>query len=527
MTAPAHIGQVLSARARLEPTRTGIRDLERQMTFLEWDRRVNRLSNALTGIGLRKGDRLAVLAYNRIEWAEIYLAAAKTGIIAVPINFRLTGQEAAFILNDVEASALIVEEALLSTADSLRPLVDLPESRFIRLGGSAPAAGYTDYEALLEAATDRDPGPQAGPDDVWSIMYTSGTTGNPKGAIRDHGSTVRLTLMTATELSIVRSDDAFLVMPMCHANSLYFFASFIYCGATASIYSRSSFDPELCLRTMATQGSTFTSLVPTHYTMLLDAPAAARGQSGFKRVSKLMISSAPARAKTKRAVMEMFPNSGLFELYGSTEAGWATMLHPHEQFDKLGTVGREVVGSQPILLLDEDRNEVPDGQPGELFSGGPSNFSGYWRLPEKTAEAFHGDHLSVGDMAIRDADGYIRLVDRKNNMIISGGENIYPSEVEVALAAHPAVSDVAVIGRPDPKWGETVHAVIIRREGQSVTCEDLTAWARDRLAGFKRPRTITFIEPQDMPRNATGKILHRLLREKLRQDSPGQPANDP
>jgi fatty-acyl-CoA synthase len=172
---------------------------------------------------------------------------------------------------------------------------------------------------------------------------------------------------------------------------------------------------------------------------------------GFEEVTKLMISSAPARQDTKREVMEMFRNSGLFELYGATEIGWATMLHPHEQYTKLGSVGRECVGSAPIKLLDEDGNEVPDGAPGELYACTPYTFDEYWKLPDKTKEAFRGEHCSVGDMASRDEEGYIHLVDRKSNMIISGGENIYPSEVEAVIGAHPLVKDVAVVGLPDEK----------------------------------------------------------------------------
>jgi fatty-acyl-CoA synthase len=216
----------------------------------------------------------------------------------------------------------------------------------------------------------------------------------------------------------------------------------------------------------------------------------------------------------------MFPNSGLFELYGSTEAGWVTMLHPDEQFDHLGTVGREVVGSAPIRLLDDDGNEVPDGQPGELYSCGPYAFDGYWNLPDKTAEAFRGNYLSVGDIAIRDAEGFIRLVDRKKNMIISGGENVYPSEVEAVLASHPDVKDVAVIGRPDVKWGERVEAAIVLRDGSALSGEELMAWSRDQLAGYKRPRSVTFLKAGEMPRNATGKILHRVLKEMMEERKP-------
>jgi fatty-acyl-CoA synthase len=248
---------------------------------------------------------------------------------------------------------------------------------------------------------------------------------------------------------------------------------------------------------------------------MLGLPAAVRERYDLDRVTKLMISSAPARPDTKRAVMEMFRNSGLFELYGATEVGWATMLHPHEQFTKLGSVGRECVGSAPIKLLDENGNEVPDGEPGELYMSNPYLFDGYWKLPEKTAEAFRGEYCTVGDMARRDPDGYIHLVDRKSNMIISGGENIYPSEVEAAVGAHPLVKDVAVIGLADAKWGERVHAAVVLNEGASLSEAELLEWCKDRLAGYKRPRTCSFLRDEEMPRNATGKILHRVLKTKL------------
>jgi acyl-CoA synthetase (AMP-forming)/AMP-acid ligase II len=249
--------------------------------------------------------------------------------------------------------------------------------------------------------------------------------------------------------------------------------------------------------------------------MMLGLSAAVRGKYNFDAVTKLMISSAPARPETKREVMEMFSNSGLFELYGATETGWVTMLHPHEQFTKLGSVGRECVGAAPIRILDGAGNEVPDGEAGELYSCNAHTFDGYWRLPEKTKEAFRGDYCTVGDMARRDADGYIHLSDRKSNMIISGGENIYPSEVEALIGAHPQVKDVAVIGLPDEKWGERVHAVIVLHEGADLKEGDLMEWSKERLAGYKRPRSYAFMLESEIPRNATGKVLHRELKKKF------------
>lgn len=509
------LGQMLSVHARLHGERMGARDLERAMTFRQWDERSRRLANALLGLGLAKGDRVAVLAYNRLEWAEIYAATAKAGLVAVPVNFRLLGPEVRFIVEDAGASALIVQDELVGVVEGIRADLSVPARNFVHFGERACPAGFRAYEGLIAAASEREPDAAVLSSDPWMLMYTSGTTGKPKGAIRSHRGAALLALVTEVELGVHRRDGALLVMPMCHANSLYFFGAFAYCGGGVTIYSRKSFDPEHCIATLAEGGSSFTSLVPTQYTMMLDLPAAVRARHDLDRVTKLMISSAPARPETKRAIMEMFRKSGLFELYGSTELGWATMLHPHEQFTKLGSVGRECVGSAPIRLLDEAGREVPDGEPGELYARTPYLFDGYWKLPEKTQQAFRGEYCTVGDMARRDADGYIHLVDRKSNMVISGGENVYPSEVEAHLGAHPAVKDVAVIGLPDPKWGERVHAVVVVREGASLDEAGLLDWSRERMAGYKRPRSCSFVREDEIPRNALGKVLHRVLKQRL------------
>ena len=510
-----NFGQMLSVHARVTPGRIGARDLDRALTFTQWNERACRLANALLGLGLAKGERVAVLAYNCVEWCEIFAATAKAGLVALPINFRLTGKEVQFIVNNAEASALIVQDELVSVVEEIRKDIPIKANRFIHFGIHPCPAGYCDYEDFLAAGSAHEPHMQVALSDPWTLMYTSGTTGNPKGVVRSHRSAVVLSMVTEIELGLHRKDDALLVMPMCHANSLNFFGSFGYCGGTNSIYSRKSFDPEHAARTLAGNGSTFTSLVPTHYIMMLGLPRAVRSKYNYDALTKLMISSAPARPETKREVMEMFPNSGLFELYGATETGWVTMLHPHEQFSKLGSVGRECIGAAPIRILDDAGNEVPDGKAGELHSCNAHTFDCYWRLPEKTREAFRGEYCSVGDMARRDEDGYIHLSDRKSNMIISGGENIYPSEVEALVGAHPLVKDVAVIGLPDTKWGERVHAVIVLHDGATLKESDLQEWSKERLAGYKRPRSYAFIAEDEMPRNATGKVLHRELKKKF------------
>lgn len=510
----AHIADVLDMHARLSPDKIAARDLERAMTFRMLNDRSRRLANALLGIGLKKGDRVCILAYNCLEWVEIYAAIAFAGLIAVPINFRLVGPEIRYIVENCDARALVVQAELLETIEAIRADLPISTGNFLVFGDDKRRAGYRAYEDLITSAQTSAPPVLVAPDDPWALMYTSGTTGKPKGAIRSHRGSAMLSLVTEVELSLTRHDSALLVMPMCHANSLFFFGAFAYCGAACTVYSRKSFDPEHLVRTLAEGGATFTSLVPTHYIMMLALPEKARARYNIDAVTKLMISSAPARGDTKRAIMDYFRNAGLFELYGSTEAGWVTMLHPDEQFSKLGSVGRECVGSRPIRLLDPDGNEVPDGEAGELYSCNSSTFEGYWKLPEKTNEAFRGDYCTVGDLARRDEDGYIFLVDRKSNMIISGGENVYPSEVEAILGGHPGVKDVAVIGVVDQKWGERVHAVIIAHDGVKLAESEILDWCRDRIAGHKRPRSVSFIRDEDMPRTATGKILHRMLRER-------------
>jgi acyl-CoA synthetase (AMP-forming)/AMP-acid ligase II len=510
-----HLGEILSAHARLRPDNIGARDLARAVSYRKWNERACRLANALGGIGLVKGDRVAVLAYNRVEWLEIYAATAKAGLVAVPINFRLLGAEIRYIVQNCEASALIVEHDLLEPVESVRDTLPIAPDRYIVVGANRFRAGYRDYEALLGRAAPTEPEVEVAPDDTWTLMYTSGTTGKPKGAIRSHNASVQHALITALDQNFRQADTGLLVMPLCHSNSLWYATLLAYCGASCVVYNRKSFDPEHVLRTLFENRISFTSLVPTHYIMMQGLPAETRARYSAESVDKLLISSAPARKDTKLAVMEQFRNSRLFEGYGSTEAGWVTLLRPDEQIDRLGSIGRELTGSARIRLLDEEGREVGEGEVGEIYSRTPYTFSGYWKLPDKTAEAFKNGYCSVGDMGRRDPHGYYFLADRKSNMIISGGENIYPSEIENLLGAHPKVKDVAVIGVPDAKWGESVHAVVVLRGGQSATASEMLDWCSQRIAGYKRPRSISFIAEEEMPRTATGKILHRELRARF------------
>ena len=516
------LAESVAAHARMQPRKIGARDSRRSLSYAAWNGRASRLANGLLGLGLAKGDRVALLAYNCIEWLELYVALARAGLVAVPINFRLAGPEVAYIVEHSGARALVVQEALRPGIDALRERLPLAPEGYVHFGSDgATPAGWTGYEALIAAAPEGEPAVEVHGADLFALMYTSGTTGRPKGAMRSHEGNAMLALATALEFGLTRDDTGLLVMPLCHANSLYFAVTFAMLGASIVVDDRPHFDPAALLALLAREQISFTSLVPTHYILMLGLPEEVKAAHDLRRVGKLLISSAPARRETKLAIMQLFPNGRLFELYGSTEAGWVTVLRPDEQLEHLGSVGREWAGSGAIKLLDADGREVPDGAVGELYSCTPYVFSGYWRNPEKTRESFHGRWCSVGDMARRDEQGFIHLVDRKSNMIISGGENIYPSEVEAVLAAHPAVQDVAVVGLADATWGETVCAVLVLQPGQpgeagqEAMAQQLDAWCRERMAGFKRPRRFVFIDEGQMPRTATGKIQHRALRDRL------------
>ena len=329
-----------------------------------------------------------------------------------------------------------------------------------------PRRGYQSYEALIAEASSEEPDVMVDGDDVWNIMYTSGTTGRPKGVIRTHEGNVAQYVLNGINMGLRPDDCVMLVMPMCHINSIYYSFTYTYVSARVFVYNMISFDPEDLLRTIEKEKITFTSLVPTHYIMMLSLPDEIKRKIDVSSIRQLLISSAPARKDTKLAIMDYFKNAELWEAYGSTEAGLVTLLRPEEQFKKLGSIGREIWGTDRIKILDEKEKRFPGDRWESFIRRTPQIFKEYWKDPEKTKSVFQGEWFSAGDMAMQDEEGYFVLVDRKANMIITGGENVFPSEVENMIGAHPAVKYVAVIGIPHEKWGESVKAVVTLHPGK-------------------------------------------------------------
>jgi len=512
-----HMGTVLKMHAGNYPDKLGWQDKTRECSFKEWNDRACRFANGLRDLGCGHKDSFAVIAYNRGEWMDMYAGCAKGGQMVVPIMFRLAGPEIEYIVNHSECKAFVVEAPFVELVDSVKDKLPVPKDAYIYMGDGPVPDGYVGFEDWLAKSSPEEPDYMVDAADIWCIMYTSGTTGRPKGVMRTHESNLAQYYLNDINVGVLPTDKVMLVMPMCHVNSIFYSFAYTLVSAPVFVYNMVSFDPEDLLRTIQDYKITFTSLVPTHYIMMLALPDEVKNSIDVSSIRQLLISSAPARKDLKVAIMDYFKNAELWEAYGSTEGGLVTLLRPEEQFEKLGSIGREIFGTDRIRILDEDRNEVPDGEVGELFYRTPMLFKEYLKEPEKTKEAFDNGWSSAGDMVMRDPDGYYVLVDRKANMIITGGENVYPSEVEGAVGAHESVKDIAVIGIPDEKWGEAIKAVVVLHDGYEPTEElakNIIDFSRDKIAGYKRPKSIDFIKDEEMPRTPTGKILHRILREK-------------
>lgn len=507
-----NLGQLLKLNAKKFPDTVALKDKDRRFTYPETDKRVNRLAHSLLSLGLEKGDKIAVFMENSIEIIEVYLATAKAGLVIVPINFRLVGPEIEYIVDNSEAKVMIADAEFVPEIDGIRSrLKNISPDRYIAVRGAPD--GYKAYDAFIADSPDTEPEADVKPEDTWILIYTSGTTGRPKGVIRSHESHIAFYLINAIDFGFTEHDVCMNVMPLCHINSTFFTFTFLYIGASVFVHPARSFRPEEILEIVEREKVSFISLIPTHYNLILNA-----SEEGKKRdvssVTKLLCSSAPVRRSMKLAIMEFFPGVRLYEGYGSTEAGIVTVLKPEDQMRKLGSIGYESLGTDFVKILDMDGKEVGVGEIGELYSRGPMLFDGYFKLPEKTAASFKGEWFSAGDMARKDEDGFYQIVDRKDNMIITGGENVHPSEVEEVIGTYPDVFDVAVIGLPDDKWGERVAAVVVPKEDATLDEKTIKDICKDKMAGYKLPKDVIFIKADEMPRTPTGKILHRILREK-------------
>jgi len=499
----------LERHALMQPTATALRFLGRTMTWEELHRRVSALADALSRRGVGFGDRVMILMLNRTEFVEAVLAANMLGAIAVPLNFRLTPSEIALLVEDCEARVVITESVLAPVAAGVRDIQPRLETVVIAGGPAegAPDDGVLGYEDLVGET-----GAAHQPVDVPNespalIMYTSGTTGRPKGAVLTHAN---LTGQTMTGLytmgASINDDVGFIGVPFFHIAGIGNMLTGMLLGVPTVIYPLGAFEPGQLLDVLEAERVTGIFLVPAQWQAVC---AEQRARPRDLRLRVISWGAAPAPDALLREMSATFPGAQILAAFGQTEMSPVTcMLLGEDAIRKRGSVGK-VIPTVAARVVDENMNDVPVGEVGEIVYRAPTLMSGYWNNPEATAEAFAGGWFHSGDLVRMDADGYVWVVDRKKDMIISGGENIYCAEVENVLASHERIVEVAVIGRAHEKWGE-VPIAVAAVTGERLSLDELDEFLTERLARYKHPKVLEIVDA--LPRNPAGKVLKTELR---------------
>ncbi|MEE4537992.1 MAG: long-chain-fatty-acid--CoA ligase [Erythrobacter sp.] len=489
--------------ARERPEQIALEHEGRTTTFGALDLATRRLIRVFQDHGLRKGDRIAWLGKNSDLYFTAFLAAARVGCVMAPIGWRLAAPEIAYILKDTGTRLLLAEDAFFDGARQIAATLD-------------PAPALLHEDAARKAMGEREPAQYSppAPDEPVLQLYTSGTTGNPKGAVLSNANLFALrrpSLQAQLPWQVYRRSDCMLAaMPCAHIGGTGVVVIAIANGIRALI--QSEFTPDGLLDAIEA-GATHMFLVPAAIQMAIQHPRAA--ETDFSNLRYLLYGAAPMPLELLKEAVRTMPQTGFLQVYGMTETcGTITMLPPDDHDiagnERMRSAGKAVPGVA-IEVRGEDNRELPRGEIGEVCVRSPSNTCGYWNLPDATAQTIDADGwLHTGDAGIMDADGYVYIQDRIKDMIISGGENIYPAEVESAIYGHPSIAEVAVIGVPSTQWGEEVKACCVAKPGMEIEAGDVIAYARERIAAFKAPKSIDIIP--EMPRNASGKILRRELR---------------
>ena len=489
----------LRATTWRNPDKIAISHGNKSRTYKDLLDRTDRLSAAaISELRLNKGDNVAIVAKNSIEYVEVVCGLPEAGAAVATVNPRLTAKEIEAICNDAQARVVFVDDASAeAVADASFDTVE----RVIHLG--------EEYETLISNPSIPDTRPLINEWETWTIPYTSGTTGKPKGVLLSHRSRLLAFYQMAHEYGCYSPDDRFLgTTPMNHGAGIAFPLAAILFGSFTEILD--SFDPELLLKKLKEGNFSGVFTVPTQHHAILNLEQPVLDKYKGAPMKAVISNAAPLPQHLKHKIVDYFGEGLLHETYGSTEAGFATNLRPPYQLQKERCVGTPFAHTF-VKLTDDDFNEVGPEEPGELWVKSPSAFNGYWNMPAATAEAFHEGWITVGDVAKRDDEGFVYIVDRKKDMVITGGVNVYPREIEELLFTHPAVNDVAVIGVPDEKWGERLKAFVVLRAGQRLDVEGIEQFCEKKLSRYKIPKDMASVD--SLPRNANGKVLKTELRK--------------
>ena len=488
-----------------------------RLTFQEMDERVNRISSALAGLGITRGDRVALLSLNCHRFFELYYGVPQLGAVVVPINFRLTPPEIKYIIDHSGSKVVAVDQTLAPLIEAVRP--HLESVKHFILMSDEPREGYLGYDELLAGGSLDFDAPDISDDELLGLFYTSGTTAEPKGVMLTHKNMLS---------NIKHSDGVYKYLP----DDIYLHAApMFHLADGAAVFSHTSraatqvfiprFDPQQVLETISRERVSLLLLVPTMLNFLLQHPEL--DSYDLTSLRHLTYGASPIAPDLLRRAMRAL-KCEFAQGYGLTEASPLLTVLTHQDHlvtdekseRRLASCGKPVQGVD-VRVVKEDGSEVKPSEVGEIIARGPNIMLGYWKRPEDTEATVRDGWLHTGDLATVDDEGYIYLVDRKKDMIVTGGENVYSTEVEAVLYAHPGVKEAAVIPIPDPDWGESVHACVALRDGRQTTAEEIVEFCRERLANYKVPRSIEFIEGE-LPKGGTGKILKKQLRERYWKD---------
>ncbi|MBN1104923.1 MAG: long-chain-fatty-acid--CoA ligase [Deltaproteobacteria bacterium] len=491
---------------------------DRRLTFSRYNERVNSLVHALHSLGLKKGDGIGILSWNCLECTDITGAAMKGGFVVSPFNPRMQAEELDYLINYSEVKALFVGPELAAAADGLRARL---KNVMHYVAIEQPAGGMIFHNELLTAFPTDEPDVDVQETDPFIIFYTSGTTGTPRGAVYTHIRKLEEARTKVLQVGLKPHHKHIMILPLFHIGGWSHFWAFFYVGASNVIMAQRSFDPKAVLQSLQDEEATDIHIVPTHLVGLLAVPGVEK--YNLQHLERMWYAASPMPVELLRKGMATF-GEVFAQAYGQSESGPDIAIltkEAHQVLDKspeeqkvLASCGQPCIGVH-VRILDEGNRDVEPGAVGEIAVRSKSIMVGYWRKPEDTARTIVDGWLHTGDMGYYDEKGFIYIVDRKKDMIITGGENVFPREVEEVLYRHPAVLEAAVIGIPDEKWVERVHAAIILKEGQNPAAEDVMNFCKDHLARYKAPRSIEFVD--DLPKNPQGKILKRELRDRYWQ----------
>ncbi|SES30528.1 class I adenylate-forming enzyme family protein [Salipaludibacillus aurantiacus] len=500
-----NLSELLARNGRKYSGKTAVQEKNKDMTYGELDRQVTKFANGLKNLGVSQGDKVMLFMPNTSSFLITYFATLRLGGIIVPVSARLTGEELAYMLSHSEAKVMVIDHILYNSCASLPAKFE--NVVFVKTGEKVE--GWGSFESLLNEGGNTPIECGTKEDDLATMLYTSGTTGKPKGVLFSNRNILSVAAMMAVEMEMKPESKMLHMMPLSHSAPLHLFlAAGTYVGATHCLSP--TFTPELLLESVEKWRTTHFFGAPVAY--LLSAKDPSINERDLSSMTHWVYGGAPLGKKEVTFMQQAFKSDRFYCVYGLTEAGPnGTLLLPEEHEEKAGSIGRRAALNAEIKLVNEQGEEVNTGEPGEIILRGEGNMVRYDKEPEKTAETLKDGWLFTGDMAKRDEDGYYWVIDRKKDMIISGGVNIFPKEIEEVLSTHPAVAECAVIGAPHEDWGETVTAYIAVKDGESADESEWKSFLQEKVADYKIPKHFHVID--QLPRNPTGKILKHHLRK--------------